>query len=1065
MIQSEHTIPFVHLRAQSAYSIGVGVSTPWEICAHASRVGFKAAAMTDIGGTWGFVEFHRAAKQFGIKPIYGVTLGLLGGREPPTRLCWVVLIAMDRQGLKNLCSLASLARDDARAEPSIQLGDLKSHSDGLVCILEPADIEPENEYGLIPGAGEGGQLKETLADLQSTFRDRVFVGFAPEDDAAHSAWLADAEELEVPSVLTQDVRYVGFKHYSLVTSDADDGESPRAGEDSDALAPVDRYRFLSLAEVSSWYPRHPDAYTNASLIASLVHPDLLDKLDEPVPASDAPHLFDAGSEGEYVRVLRETVEKRFEERFAEATDNELNRLGAILEGELDAIRDSGSAESFLRFHEIVSRLRRLHIPLGPSTGLRLQSLTAFLLGITAFDPYEIDDHFLPEFGDDTISRRILDLQIASSDRAVAVNALRQLFEGLGVGYVPSVEHVTPLRALKVAGREMDIDEREFSEVIRIAGEHPGVTLKKLCEENRDIGRLYRRSAAVRELVATSAAIEGLPIGFIRSKRTLIVSPRQLKEYIGFSVDSDTGAVFFQATRDAFPTESVFRIDFTTLTALGVCANVDRYLEPSGEALGGWARPSYAPDETAAEFAHITDGDVDGVYLLESPLTQRLATEFGVTSFDDLANFLAIMRFRRGDLSFVGRVEAFKKGPPSADRIDPNISFLLNDTNGWVLYDDQLREIVSVLTALPGAEAVGLLRRFKRHDSRSLAELRRDFMGYTVETELPMEEAESWFKRILFYASRTLSRQYILADALIVHRMLRIKHRHRAAYFAALLNEHRAHGSRIAVYLGIVETEGLLLTPHVNHSGTEYLPENGLIRTPLTRIEGLGGEAAEAIVRAREDGEFADLEDFIRRVPPELVTNKDVELIAAAGAIGAGGGWGEPPTPTIAVPVPERQRPEVSEDGQLVIPLKGEKGSGGEQDGGASTKVPPIKKDGNIRAGFNVLENIAEFYPHPSGTRVELVGRVRDLHSFKTSSEHETCFFVLFDASASVPVFVPKERFGRAGEPPAEGDRVLVRGFVRTRDRRRVCDAVEVLAEGGAISHGETTTDEPPEGNP
>jgi len=152
-------------------------------------------------------------------------------------------------------------------------------------------------------------------------------------------------------------------------------------------------------------------------------------------------------------------------------------------------------------------------------------------------------------------------------------------------------------------------------------------------------------------------------------------------------------------------------------------------------------------------------------------------------------------------------------------------------------------------------------------------------------------------------------------------------------------------------------------------------------------------------------------------------------------------------------------------GQFELSLGG--GDGDRESGGA--RQGPIGsspvKEGNIRAGFHVVPTLAEFYPHPNGTRVELVGRVRDLHSFKASSGDETCFFALFDTSTSVPVFVPRGRFGRAGEPPADGDRVVVRGYVRTRDRRRVCDAVEVLAEGGATTDGETTTDEPTEGDP
>jgi len=979
--------------------------------------------------------------------------GYLDGAEIHEAVC--TLLALDRAGLKNLCSLASVAGARNDGDPFVEIGDLDGRADGVVGVVNAPESDAAYEGQLIVAGAGDDDVAESMTALRALFGERMFFGLAPGfDDSEY--WVKKAYELDIPAVVTQDVRYVGFKHYSLTAA------AHEFPDDGDADAePVDRYRFLSMTEVAPWYARYAAAYANASMIASLAHPDLLGRLEEPVPASDAPTLLDGGAAGEFQGALEIAARDGFEREYAEAPDVDRDRFRAILEFELEAIRASKRAEPFVRFHEIVSKLRRLDIPLGPSTGLKLQSLTAFLLGITTFNPYEVDEHFVPDLGVEADAHRVLDLQIASADRDATVSVLTRMFEGVGVGYVPSVEHVTPLKALKAAGRGLEIDDIEFKEIVRLAGEHPGVSLKKLCEENREIGRLYRRSAGMRELVTSAATIEGLPIGFVKSRRTLLVSPRPLREYIGFTVNPDNGEVFFQATRDSFPMESVFRVDITTLTSLGACARIAELLPDEGEGSWVWTRPQGTAQETDDEFAHVVEGDVSGLFLLESPLTQRLAIQFGVDSFAELVRFLAIMRYRRGDLSFPARVEAFTKGPPASDGVDPAISFLLNDTNGWVLFDDQLREIVSVLTALPGPDAAALLRGFKRRGAGALAALRREFMGYTVEIELPMADAEGWFKRILYYASRTLDRQHIVADALLVYRMLRLKHRYRAAFFAGLLNQHRGHGARFDVYAGIVAAEGLLLVPNVNRSGRDYLPERGLIRAPLSKIAGLGDETVEAILGARVEGPFENLEDFLRRVPSELVTNKDVELIAAAGAIDTGEGLGRVAEP----PAPDRELvPESPAAGQIELTFDGSKRAKRPDISAQKSEPPYIKKDGNIRGSFHVLHTLAEFYPHPSGTRVELVGRVRDLHSFKTGSDYETCFFVLFDASATVPVFVPKGRFGRAGEPPADGDHVYVRGIVRTRDRRRVCDAVEVQAKGGAISHGETTTDEPTEGD-
>jgi DNA polymerase-3 subunit alpha len=1040
------------------YSIGVGVSTPREICRHAARSGFHTVALADVGGTWGYVEFHRAAGHFGLKPIYGITLGFSpDGANPDTD---IVLLALDRTGLRHICDLTSLFDPDQAAGASVSTEDLRKRNDGLVCIAAPRVDSFRSGSSLVVKDPE--RRRKELVALRRRFGDRLFLGFTPGNEETIRPWLTASGEEGIAKVLVQDVRYVGFRHYSFVTQDSPSPGEPPDTSTETAATPVDLYRFLSLGEVGGWYNEYPDAYANVSMIASLVQPDLLDRLDTVALAPEAQTLFDGG--GDYQAQLEELAVDRLEAALAGAGGDDSDRYRMILDQELEAIKRAGIAESFLRFHEIVARLDELGVTVGPATGLRLQSLCAWLLGITRFDPYGADDRFVADLESDPLRRKILDLQIASGDRPVASGVIRQLFGNDFVGYLPTVEHVTPVRALRVAGSEIDIDDDDFAGILRIAGEHPGVSLQKLCEENREIGRLYRRSAAVRELFQTAAAIEGLPLGFIKAKRTLIASSAPLKHFIGHAVYPDSAALFFQSTREAFPTESVFRIDISTLTALVVCAGVQQFLATETPSPLLWSRPESSDGPPRALFAHISDDDTFGIYLMESALTKRLAGEFSLETLDDLANFLALMRARRGDRSFARRVEEFKREAPAEDRSDPEISFVLNDTNGWILFEDQLRAILSALTALPGREVLGLFRRFGEREAGRLGALRRDFMTAAAEADVPMETAAGWYNRLLFYYRRVLDRQHVLADALLVYRMLYLKHLHRAEFIAALLNAHHNHRSRLETYMGIAESEGLLLSAHVNRSGRRYRPENGLIRAPLSRIPGLGDDAADAIIRTRENGNFIDLKDFISRVPAEIVTNEQIEAIVSAGAIDTAAQLGKSQKTSDFNEIGASSQSDTG-PGQTDLfrdNVKGPINTGARR---LVPEAPQTKKDGNIRSGFTVLPNIAEFYPHPVAARVELVGRIRDLRSFRTSSGNETSFFVLFDASASVPVFAPSEQIGQAGEPLVDGNRVLVRGFVRIRDRRKVCNAVEVQAEGGAISDGETSSDEPPEGNP
>lgn len=1083
-VASQHTVPFVHLRVHSAYSLGVGRSTPKELCEQARRLGYPALALTDIDGTYGFVEFHHAARSAGIKPIYGanLTLGGEAGKDGTgDEVYSIILLALDRNGLKNLCAVTSTAATRRLQDRDLETADLEGRSDGLVCIVKvlPADADGD----LYDGAGEA--YRTLLSNLKALYGDRVFFELPAADPGRNPrAWTEAAEGLDVRPVLTGDVRFAGQSPFRAGTTETFEEKTGAAGTVLRS-ASDERHGLATVSEISAHYSTFPDAYSNSTRIASMIPNDLLEVLDRPVAAEGPATLFEPPSATR--DELFELLELYFDREFPAGKRGQAGprkRYREILKRETLAITDDDLAETFLKFHEIVTRLRRMNLRLGPATGLRLQSFCAYLLGITGFNPYEADERFLPDLREDAKEYRILELQLAGEDRPAAVTALYKLFDSVGIGYVPTVDHITPARALRQAAQEMEVDQGDYRELARVAADHPGVGLKQLCEENKAIGHMYKRSAQVRELIARAAAREGLPCGFIRSKRTLIVSPRPLREFLGHTINPETGELFFQATRDAFPTESIYRVDISTLTAVGVLSEVAETVDGSVKAFSDWRSTLLDRAET---FDQVSREDVDGVYLLETPFTRRLAASFDISSFGDLANFLALMRYRGGDLSFAGRVEAFKSAAGDAVAEGSDVSFLLNDTRGWVLYHDQLREILSALTGLSGREAVGLLGRFRRGEPGDLAALRRDFMSLTVETELPMEEAKTWFKRVLYHASRTLSRQRILADAIIVGRMLSYKRRNRAAFFTALLNNYKPGDTKYQGYMGIVVAEGLLLAPGVNRSGRAYVCENGLIRPPLSLIEGLSERAVRAILRERKQGPFEDSGDLTKRLGEKTVTPEEVEMLVHAGALEPGRDAVpgevrrmEQPAP----PAPDRKRKDTSQLDFLVegrdFPPGGESADSDRSDGAAADSPadpgrgsrleeandPQKQKDGNKGRRYSVVSSLAEFYPHPSASPVELAGRVRDLHEFKTSSGDKTRFFVLFDSESSVRVFVPGERFGREGEALSDGSRVLVRGIVRLRDGKKVCDAMEVTAaEGGARGVGETTPHESADRDP
>lgn len=1012
--------PFVHLRVLSSYSLGHGLSTPAELCRHAQRIGFDAVALTDVGGAYGFVEFHRAARECGIKPIYGTLLVLDDDAAETGSAHTLILLALDRAGLRNVCAAATLSATRREQREALTTLDLETRGDGVVAI---AGLAARPHFS-----------KAVLESLRDIFGDRLFVEMreSHEPDAV-------AAEVGIAPVLVQDVRFVGgARHPSdeLAGLATERSFEHRVFSDPRLEVAGAAGGMRSAAEMSPAYDAQPEAHTNAALIAALVQPDLLDGIDQVAhDTTTQAEIFARVSEAS--RALRARVEDAFAKRFEGNRDAQLRRVH--IENEIELVERAGLAETMLQFADVVAHMRRAGAILGPATGLSLQSLSAHLLGLTTFDPYALHPAFRPHF--DPVLSRVLHIQTAPEFRARVLGSLNRVFDGAGIGYVPSVEHTTASRALRIVAKWMVDVPRDVEEAIKIASRHHGATLRELSEENRAFGATYRKSAAFREIVARAAAIEGLPFGFARTKRSVIVAPKPLRASFAFSVDAQTGDRFVQSTRDSFPIGEIRRVDIVTLQILSVIAAT--------------AAETGADDAKAYEL--VARGDLDGVYLLEAA-PGRLASSFSIHSFDDLLHFVALLRQRRTGVPLAQRVASFRDAElalPAAEHVGEALA----ETHRRVLFADQIGEVIARLTGLSPAEASDFARRFHDHTPGNLAALRRDFFALTVETGVPLEAATEWFGRLLRHALTALDRQRIMADALIVRACLVRKARSRAEFFARILDS-RIDANKRTRYQDLLEAEGMWLPPSVRDSGRGHVVSAGRVRAPLWTIPGVTQDASDAIMRMHASERAGTIEDFRLAAFKIGINFETVDALIRAGAFGVAAevrvkGSGSPEPVVVSTAATEQMNMTFADTVAAELSTSDP----------SPARESSSKKGGNSRHGFRVVPSLSEFYPHPSATPVELAGRIRNLRDFKTSSGKTVGFFELFDSSGSVRVFVPWERVARLGEPLSDGCRVIVTGKVRLRDGRKVCDALEIVLTEGGNGHGETSPDDPSKGDP
>jgi DNA polymerase III alpha subunit len=405
--------PFVHLRVLSSYSLGLALSTPDDICRHARRVGYDTVALTDVNGTYGFMELHRAAREVGVKPVYGTIL-YLDWNNPPADgdpVQSLILLALDRTGLKHVCAAASIAARRREAGDGLYFDDVDELTDGVVAIAG-VDLRRVD-----------ATFETRMKALSDRFSDRVFVeyrdGLAGESAQLQRDAMRIAHGAGVSPVLVQDVRFVGPTRSQLadLAGTVDDpGYEHRVFGDARAGDAGPGHGMRTAAEMSAAHDENPEAHANASLIGSLVQPDLFEALEDHPGPSPAAEMFDPAHERR--ETLRARVRAGLDAHMPGAPDS----VRAVVDAELQRIEAAGLEDRFLQYERILRRIREAAVTLGPATGLSLQSRSAFLLGITTFDPYHADDRFDPEFEAPLRDTRILDLQIAPEQRPRRVSS-------------------------------------------------------------------------------------------------------------------------------------------------------------------------------------------------------------------------------------------------------------------------------------------------------------------------------------------------------------------------------------------------------------------------------------------------------------------------------------------------------------------------------------------------------------------------------------------------------------------------------------------------------------------
>ncbi len=887
---------FVHLHLHTQFSLLDGANKISELIPRVKAAGMPACAMTDHGNMFGAVQFHQAAVKHGIQPIIGCEIYVApqsrfdkGGRADDYETggnFHLILLAMNRDGYRNLCRLVSLGYQEGLhyGKPRVDKEVLRELNGGLIALS--GCLSGEVARNIVAGRPE--RARSAAEELARLFDGRFYCeiqdNHLPVQEQVNREVRRLARTLGLPLVATNDCHY-------LTRDDAAAHEALLCIQTGKTLADPKRWKFETdqlyvkgPEEMRAAFADVPEAVANTVEIARRCDLELKQEWRFPVYQVPAEETLDDA----LARAARRGLDERLNARRSLGWDPRREReYEERLARELDVIRRMGFAGYFLIVADFINWAKAQGIPVGPGRGSAAGSLVAWALRITDLDPIEHGLLFERFLNPERRSMPDIDVDFCFERRDEVIRYVREKYGEDRVAQIVTFGTLKGKAAIKDVGRVLDFP---FAETDRIAKLYPepkqgkDFPLAKALEMEPRLQEIRNAGERERRLFDLALRLEGLLRHTSKHAAGIVISPRPLTEDVPLWVDKD-GAVVTQYTFTDVEAIGLIKFDFLGLKNLTLIAGVVRRIR---EGRGVDLDVADLPLDDRATYELISRGDTVGVFQLESGGVRRMLTQLRPSCFADLVAALALYRPGPLDSGMVDQFIKRKHGREPIRYLHPALEPILRDTYGVIVYQEQVMQIAQALAGYSLGDADNLRRAMGKKKAEEMARERQRFIEGVARLGTADEKrAGEIFDQMETFAAYGFNKSHSAAYAVITYQTAYLKAHYPTEFMAGLLSLEA--GDTDSTYKNIAECRerGIaILPPDVNESREDFTVVGQGIRFGFGAVKGLGSKAIETILAARADGAFTGLHDFCLRVRNPVVNRKVVESLIACGAFDA-----------------------------------------------------------------------------------------------------------------------------------------------------------------------------------
>ena len=873
---------FVHLHLHTEYSLLDGACRIDGLMDRVAELGQSAVAITDHGVMYGCIEFYKAAKAAGIKPIIGCEV-YVSRRKMSDRVFGVdndpyhlVLLCKNRTGYENLCYLVSQAFTAGfYGKPRIDLELLEQYHEGLIglsaCLAGAIpQFLMEEDYAAAM------RYAQNLARIfgEGNFYLELQDHGIEEQRAVNQGVQRLSRETGLPLVVTNDAHYLRREDAKMQDVLLCIQTGKTVDDPNRMKFQTEEFYLKSEEELRQLFPNCDEAFENTEKIAQMCNLEFTFH-EYHLPSFPVP---DGYTNEAY---FRELCFKGFRQRYSNPPQAYLDRL----EYEIDVISRMGYVNYYLIVWDFIRYAKEQGIPVGPGRGSGAASIAAYCLHITEVDPMKYALIFERFLNPERVSMPDFDTDFCQERRGEVIAYVMEKYGADHVAQIATFGTMAARGAIRDVGRALNFSYAETDIVAKLVPSAPHITLDEALNVSPKLKEMYDGDDRVKTLIDTARSLEGMPRNASTHAAGVVITAKPVYTYVPLSRNDDT--IVTQYTMTTIEELGLLKMDFLGLRNLTVIADAEKEiqkLEPAFEM-------DTIPDDDPETFAMLAEGKTQGVFQLESAGMTGVCVSMRASSIEDITAIVAL--YRPGPMDSIPRFIANKLDSRKITYKTPLLEPILKVTYGCIVYQEQVIEIFRSLGGYTMGQADNIRRAISKKKMKVIEAERKVFVygdpeqgiAGCVGNGVSEAVAQSIYDEIVDFANYAFNKAHAVCYAIVAYQTAYLKCHYPRQYMAALMTSVLDSAGKVSGYIAECKELGIpVLPPDINHSEDHFTVEGNAIRFGLGAVKNIGRGLIRSMVRKRqEDGPFQSLEDFIQRMGEGELNKRAVENLIKCGA--------------------------------------------------------------------------------------------------------------------------------------------------------------------------------------